>query len=146
MTHTDAAIVLITKSEGLRLKPYICPAGKRTVGYGTTRPLGRPIILTSFTITKKQALEYLEYDVKNIDDIINALCPPISQGLFDALVDFCYNFGAGKLASSTLLRNIKDNASLTEIADEFRKWVHGGGVVLEGLVIRRENEIKLFLP
>jgi len=146
MKHTDAAIALITKSEGLRLKPYICPAGKRTVGYGTTRPLGRPIILTSFTITKKQALEYLEYDVKNIDDIINALCPPISQGLFDALVDFCYNFGAGKLASSTLLKKIKANASLTDIAEEFRKWVQGGGVVLEGLVVRRENEIKLFLP
>jgi len=146
MKHSEAAIALITKSEGLRLKPYLCPASKRTVGYGTTRPLGRPIILTSFVITKKQALEYLEYDVKNIDEILNALCPPISQGLFDALVDFCYNFGAGKFASSTLLKKIKANASLEEIAEQFRRWVYVNGVEYEGLVVRRENEIKLFLP
>jgi lysozyme len=146
MKHSEAAIALITKSEGLVLKPYLCPAGKRTVGYGTTRPLGRPIILTSFTITKKQALEYLEYDVKNIDEIINALCPPISQGLFDALVDFCYNFGAGKFATSTLLKKIKANASLEEIAEQFKRWVYVNGVINEGQIRRRENEIKLFLP
>jgi lysozyme len=31
---------------------------------------------------------------------------PLTQGQFDALVDFCFNLGAGKLATSTLLKEL----------------------------------------
>jgi len=59
------------------------------------------------------------------------------------LVDFTYNLGAGKLASSTLL--IKLNAGdYAGAAREFDKWVMAGGKPLPGLVKRRAAERQMF--
>ena len=58
------------------------------------------------------------------------------------MVDFTFNLDAGRLQTSTLRRRIIQSdwagASL-----ELRKWVHGGGRVLPGLVARRQAEIAL---
>ena len=53
-----------------------------------------------------------------------------------------FNFGAGRLASSTLRKRVNDE--LCEVVPiELRKWVRGGGKVLKGLALRREAEIQL---
>jgi len=68
---------------------------------------------------------------------------PLSQGQFDALVDFVFNLGAGRLASSTLLRDL--NAGQYEAAgQQLLLWDHSGGVEVEGLKARREAELALW--
>jgi lysozyme len=58
---------------------------------------------------------------------------------FNAIVDFAYNLGVGRLQTSTLKRKI--NAQDWDGAKEqLMLWVRGGGRVLPGLVRRREAE------
>jgi lysozyme len=59
-----------------------------------------------------------------------------------AMVDFTFNLGAGRLQTSTLRRRI-NQTDWPGAALELRKWVHGGGRVLPGLVARRQAEIAL---
>jgi lysozyme len=64
-------------------------------------------------------------------------------GKFNAIVDFAYNLGVGRLQTSTLRRKL--NAQDWEGAKEqLRLWVRGGGRVLPGLVKRRDAECALF--
>jgi len=68
---------------------------------------------------------------------------PLSQGEFDALVDFVFNLGAGRLAGSTLLKEL--NAGRYEaVAAELLRWDHAGGVENVGLRARREAELALW--
>jgi lysozyme len=69
---------------------------------------------------------------------------PLTQGQHDALVSFTYNEGAGRLQSSTLLKDL-NAGNYAAVPAEFMKWVFGGGVKLPGLVTRRRAECKLFL-
>jgi lysozyme len=63
-------------------------------------------------------------------------------GAFNAIVDFAYNLGVGRLQTSTLRRKINvgdwDGAK-----EELMKWTRGGGKVLPGLVKRRQAECAL---
>jgi lysozyme len=72
------------------------------------------------------------------------LCPSTSQDtkVLNALVDFCYNLGAGRLQTSTLRRKVND-ADWDGARQQLKKWVRGGGRVLPGLVARREAEAAL---
>jgi lysozyme len=57
----------------------------------------------------------------------------------NAVVDFCYNLGIGRLQTSTLKRKI--NAQDWEGAkEELKKWNKAGGKVLAGLDKRRKSE------
>lgn len=67
----------------------------------------------------------------------------LTQGQFDALVDFTYNLGAGALQGSTL-RKLVNAGDMDGAAGEFGKWVHAGGAVLPGLVTRRAEDAELF--
>jgi lysozyme len=61
-------------------------------------------------------------------------------GKFNAIVDFAYNLGVGRLQTSTLKRKL--NAQDWEGAKEqLMLWTRGGGKVLPGLVKRRQAEI-----
>jgi lysozyme len=65
------------------------------------------------------------------------------QGQFDALVSFAFNVGLGNLQRSSL--RMKHNRQEYEAAsDEFLKWTKAGGKVLRGLVIRRNDERRLY--
>jgi lysozyme len=60
----------------------------------------------------------------------------------NAIVDFVYNLGLGRLQTSTLKRKI--NASDWDAAQEqLMLWTKGGGRVLPGLVKRRAAESAL---
>ncbi len=61
-----------------------------------------------------------------------------------AIVDFTFNLGAGRLQTSTLRRRVNQR-DWPAAARELRRWVHSGGRVLPGLVVRREAEVALVL-
>jgi lysozyme len=131
--------------EGLRLKPYICPAGYATVGYGSTfYPNGRRVLITDPPITKEYANEILAYDLEKFLAGVLVQCPVLSGQTrrLAAITDFAFNLGLGRLKASTLRKKI--NAQDYEGAkEELAKWVRGGGRILPGLVRRRNAEIAL---
>ena len=132
--------------EGLSLKPYICPAGYATIGYGATfYPNGKRVLITDSPITKEYADEILAYDLEKFLAGVLVQCPVLSgqTNRLAAITDFAFNLGLGRLKASTLKRKI--NAQDYEGAEkELAKWVRGGGRVLPGLVRRRNAEIALF--
>ena len=58
-------LALIRKFEGLRLKPYICPAGVDTIGYGsTTYPNGHKVQITDRPVSEAVAEAMMQTDAE----------------------------------------------------------------------------------
>lgn len=151
--NLDAAAALCRHFEGFRSKPYLCPAGVPTIGYGSTYYAdGRKVQLSDLAITEPEARALLMQELQHTyAPGVVRLCPDLlamgmtsgQWGPFNAIVDFAYNLGVGRLQTSTLRRKI--NAQDWEAAQvELMKWVRGGGKVLPGLVRRRQAECALF--
>ena len=141
------ALALIKRFEGCRLKPYLCPAGIATIGYGSTRyPDGRRVTMQDEPISEEKAEVFLYYIVTRIAYSIFKLCPILlteDRGKQASIIDFAYNLGTGNLKASTLRRRINEG-NWDEAAHELRKWIYGGGRRLRGLIIRRNVEAKFF--
>jgi lysozyme len=137
-------IDLIKQFEGFRSKPYLCPAGIPTIGYGSTYyPDGTRVTLSDPEITQPMAEQMLVTLVNSgyLPGVLK-LCPDLSGKTLEAIVDFAYNLGLGNLAKSTL--RTKLNAKDWEGAKiELLKWVNSGGKPLKGLVLRRQAEALL---
>ena len=102
---------LIKSFEGLKLKPYLCPAKVPTVGYGSTfYENDKKVKLTDPSITEQRASELLLDSLKGFERYVDSYCrDDINQNQFDALVSFCYNLGPANLKSSTLLKKANVN-------------------------------------
>lgn len=142
----QAGIDLIKKWEGFKSRPYICPAGVPTIGYGTTRyPWGEKVSLKDCAINEKQGEFYLKNDVDSFELAVDALCrDDLTSNQFSAIVSFCYNLGATALRRSTLLKKLNTDPNDPSIKDEFLKWVYAGGRKLKGLERRRLDEANLY--
>jgi lysozyme len=121
--------------------PYICPAGFWTIGYGHLCDEDHP------PITKGEGEVYLTQDLQTALNSTLRHCPVLAaepEGRLAAIVDFTFNLGAGRLQTSTLRRRVNQR-DWSAAARELRRWVHGGGRVLPGLVTRREAEVLMLL-
>lgn len=134
MKTSRKGIELIKKFEGCRLTAYKCPGGVWTIGYGHTKG-----VTMGMTITQEEADNLLAQDLKEFETYVKKLKLKLNQHQFDALVSFTYNCGPGSLKTLVLNRNLE------EIADALLLYNRSGGVVLNGLVKRREAERELFL-
>lgn len=147
MKMSDSGKQLIRESEGLRLKSYPDPGTGGfpfTIAYGTTVIKGKPVKL-GMTCTKEQAEEYLTDDlVKFETEVCDLVKVKLTQGQFDALVDFAYNVGSNNLRKSTLLK-LLNAGDYTGASNEFLKWNKAAGKVLAGLTKRRAAERNLFI-
>jgi lysozyme len=146
MILDNKGYLLITKFEGLRLKPYLCSAKIPTIGYGNTYyPDGKRVTLLDKDITKQQAFdmfkEVANRFAKRVDTLVTS---NINQNQFNALVSFAYNVGTGNFASSTLLKKVNRNPDDLTIKDEFLRWNKAGGKVFNGLTNRRNEEAILY--
>ncbi|AFZ34651.1 glycoside hydrolase family 24 [Stanieria cyanosphaera PCC 7437] len=114
LTTSKAGINFIKLWEGLRLKAYRCPAGKWTIGYGTTKG-----VKAGQEITQREAESLLRNDLVVFEDATrNLVKVQLSQNQFDALVSFVYNVGEGAFAKSTLLQ-VLNEGKFTEAANNF---------------------------
>ena len=139
-SYSDAGFALTKKFEGLRLVAYQDQVGVWTVGYGHTGPE----VHEGLTISPQQADQLLRSDISSAVACVNrAVTAEISQYQFDALVDFVFNLGCGRLLSSTLLRHI-NAGEFDQAAPQFLLWDRAGGVVVSGLLLRRQAEMALF--
>lgn len=132
---------LCRRFEGLRLRPYLCPAGVPTIGYGSTLyPDGRRVTQLDRAITQAEAEAMLQADLMRRLPEVLRLCPAVdTAGRLAALLDFAYNVGIGALSSSTLRKRVNE-ARWADAAQELERWNKAGGKVLAGLVKRREAE------
>lgn len=143
MNISAQGLALIKISEGFRGRVYLDVAGLPTVGYGHKLNLAAHEAFPN-GVTEEQASTMLAADVAAAEQAVTRLVHvELTQGQFDALVDFCFNLGAGRLAGSTLLKEL--NAGNYHAASlEFLKWDHAGLVELPALKARRQAEFKLF--
>lgn len=150
--NLDQAAELCRRFEGFRTRPYLCPAGVPTIGYGTTMyPSGRKVRLTDPPATRETAEYYLRHELERVcAPGVARLCPVLSRigvetgdwSKFNAIVDFAFNLGVGRLQTSTLRKRIAEE-DWDGARRELMRWVRGGGRILPGLVKRRAAEAQL---
>ena len=157
MNISAKAIEMIKHHEGVRFKPYRCPAKLWTIGVGHVlypdqgkMPIDqrdsyalRPEDNRTFSAEEVNGI--LRADLQRFERGVHTLFPvDLSQGMFDSLVSFSFNCGLGTTQRSTLRQKVL-RGDKTGAADEFLKYTKGGGKVLPGLVKRRQDERALFL-
>jgi lysozyme len=146
MQLSAEGLELIKRFEGFRGQQYTDVAGFPTIGYGhrIVPPESFPPEAFPGGVSESQAAAILAGDVSAAELAIGRLVKvALTQGQFDALVDFCFNLGAGRLASSTLLRCL--NAGCYDAAaEQLLLWDLAGGEVNLGLKARREAELRLW--
>lgn len=141
MELSAEGLELVKQSEGFRSHIYEDVAGVPTVGYGH-----RLLPHESFPdgIDEPHAAQLLARDLHGAELSVERLVKvPLTQGQFDALVDFCFNMGAGRLAASTLL-TILNQGRYEDAAEQLLRWNLAGGEVNSGLKTRREAELRLW--
>jgi lysozyme len=142
----ELAAELCRHFEGFSSKPYICPAGYPTIGYGTVyKPDGTKVTMQDSPISKETANQWLisELEHNYMAGVLRA--SPIllaNTNLLAAITDFAYNLGVGRYRASTLRKRV-EAGDIGGTITELRKWNRGAGRVLPGLVRRREAEIAL---
>ena len=142
--HLSAAgLELLKKSEGFRDRVYADIAGFRTIGFGHRLTPGEAY---PNSITPQKGEEILSHDVAIAEAAIDRLVKvPLAQGQFDALVDFVFNLGAARLASSTLLSYL-NSGKYDAAAWQLLAWDHAGSREIASLKARREAEFHLWNP
>ncbi len=144
MRVSDVGIAMIKQFEGFRPKPYYCPSGVPTIGYGRTDgvTMDHPAV-TEAEATKMLADDLAFYEFR----VDSAVKVPLAQHEFDALVSLVFNIGVMAFRSSALIRYL-NAGNRAAAAGEFHKWNKGrsGGklVELSGLSTRRSAERILF--
>lgn len=120
----------LVKHEGLRLKPYSCPAGKLTIGVGhniDAHPL--PDVLahhldTFGCITEDMAFELLEDDVAQSVTDCHRLYrdfDKFSERRQWALIDFLFNVGMTTARSFYATNRAINRADWNYAADQMKK-------------------------
>jgi lysozyme len=137
VTYSKAALAMTESFEGCRLEAYQDQGGRWTIGYGHTRG-----VAPGMGCTREQAEAWLIEDLAAAEASVSRLVKlELTQGEFDALVDF--EFNTGHLAGSTLLR-LLNAGEIRPAAAEFAKWDHVNGKEVAGLLRRRLAEREEF--
>ncbi len=152
------ALEMIKHHESVRIKPYRCPAFLWTIGVGhvidgnhtklsvdARKSLPCPTEWNrTFTMSEVDAI--LSKDLERFERGVLQYCPSAGarQGWLDALVSFSFNVGLGALQRSTL-RQKHNRGDYKGAADEFLKYTKANGIVLKGLVNRRNDERVIYL-
>lgn len=150
MTINSRGINIVKEFESLELKPYLCPVGIPTIGYGSTfYEDGTKVTLKDKAITKDRAEVLLNKTLNKFEKLVDSIVGvDLNENQFSALVSFVFNIGEGNFRSSTMLKKL--NASdFASAAKEFKRWnkgtIKGKRVVLAGLTRRRTAEETLFV-
>ena len=146
MNVSKSAIALIKHHEGVRNRPYRCPANLWTVGVGHLIGDGKSLPDSwNRTFSAEEIDGILKSDLRRFELGVHKMLPnvPLRQHEFDAIISFCFNLGLGCFQRSTLrqalLRGDKKAAM-----ESLVKYCRAGGKILRGLQIRRLDEKALF--
>ena len=157
MKVSNKAIKMVMHHEGVRQKPYRCPAKLWTIGVGHVlypeqgklkldERDGFALKIEDFrTFSMEEVDAILRTDLDRFERGVEKFCPvALTQGQFDALVSFSFNVGLGTLQRSTLRQKIL-RGDMEGASEELLKYCMAGGKVLKGLLNRRKDEKAVFL-
>ena len=157
MRVSPLAIDMIKHHEGVRNKPYRCPAKLWTIGVGhvlypdqAKLPIDQRDRVQlgdgdNRVFSAQEIHAILRHDLDRFERGVERFCPvALTQGQFDALVSFSFNVGLGTLQRSTLRQKIL-RGDMEGAAEEFLKYCMAGGKILKGLQNRRKDERALFI-
>jgi lysozyme len=154
-------IKMLKHHEGVRYKPYQCPAKLWTIGVGHVMyPEQAKIPSTPEGMATRKAYplkpqDNRKWSEEEVDSILakdvvrfergvaRYLPIQLSQNEFDALVSFSFNLGLGVLQRSTIRQALLRGDKITAI-QSLLKYNKAGGKVLKGLDNRRKDEAALF--
>lgn len=138
MKISQVGIDLIKRFESVRLRAYKVQSNDQyyTIGFGH---YGKDVKANS-KITMIEAETLLKQDLKRFEDNVNKYnhIYNFNQNEFDALVSFAYNIGS---IDSLTGRGTRDKKTISKKMVQYTK---SNGVVLAGLVVRRQAEQRLF--
>lgn len=101
--------------EGLRLKPYKCPAGKLTVGYGRN--------LDDKGVSESEALEMLYNDVRACLDDLRGVFPEFDQypeNIQLVLTDMRFQLGSRGFCGFRMMIRAVDNMDWPEMIRQMK--------------------------
>lgn len=147
LTPSLRLLAFLKGYEKFRSMPYFATEaerkeGKKTVGYGH---LILPHENFDAGITEAQANALFVKDLnKHIAQIYERVTVPLNQNQFDALCSLMFNLGAYALSSYPKFREAINSGDYNSAANAFMWFTKQGGVVVEGLYLRRTSEFKMF--
>ena len=129
----DTISAMIKRHEGLRLKPYLCSEGKKTIGYGWNIDVNRlPRDIEAYLniygeITKDMAehLLYIKITASEADcrDIFSGFYQFTEQRQY-ALIDMVYNMGVEGICKFKKMRKAITVGDWNEAANQVRDSVY----------------------
>ena len=156
MNVSPKAVAMIKHHEGVRQKPYRCPAKLWTIGVGhVLYPEQGKLPIDQRDAFNIKPEHFRKFSPEEVDGILRAdldrfergveryITVPLTQGMFDALVSFSFNLGLGTLQRSTVRSALLRGDEETAI-DTLLKYRRAGGKILRGLERRRAAEADLF--
>lgn len=152
---SDNGKKLLAKWEGIENKVYKDAVGLPTIGVGhllTKDELSSHQLIIDDTpvnydngLNDDQVYDLLAQDLNRFESTVDeSVTVDLAQNQFDALVSFSFNVGTGAFKSSTLLKHL-NGGDYNDVPNQLLRWVKADGKTLQGLVNRRENEIKLWM-
>jgi lysozyme len=162
MKASKKLLKMLAHHEGVRQRPYQCPARLWTIGVGhvmypdqgriPSTPEGmarrkawplRPE--DNRTWSMEEVDRILAKDVERFERGVERLISiRLTQNEFDAILSFAFNLGLGTLQRSTLRAKLNRGDKEGAI-ESLLKYNKAGGKVLRGLDNRRKDEAALFL-
>ena len=146
MKASKQCLEMLAHHEGVRTKPYRCPAGLWTVGVGHL--IGDGLTLPDSwnrTFSLEEVYAILASDVRKFElGVERYINIELTQNQFDALISFAFNLGLGTLQRSTLRAKLNRGDKEGAI-ESLLKYNKAGGKVLKGLDKRRKDEAALFM-
>lgn len=151
MNATDIALALISRDdfEGLRLSPYLCPAGYWTIGIGNRFTAdGAAVTEHTAPITRDEAVTLARETLDGLAVKLRAAVKvPLTPWQEGALLSWQFNVGTAAMRSSTLLA-LLNQRQYAAAGQQFMRWdkatVNGRLTVLPGLQRRRRLELAVY--
>ncbi len=137
---SKTGLEIIGKAESCIREPYYCPANVLTIGIGSTGNVENKIYSDDEIARRWVA------DIKTAEQCVNRYANGfhLPQSVFDATTSITFNVGCSKMKSSTMFKHL-NTGNYRAACNELPRWNKSGGVVLNGLVNRREKEKSICL-
>ena len=133
----------VSHFEGFSAKPYKCPAGVWTIGYGTTRGVNKD----TKSITMTQAYNLLVAELFSYAQKIKTYFPTLTEQQVLACTSLVYNIGFSRFINSSIAKNIRRgdfDGACASIALYNKARINGKLTVLKGLDRRRKAEMSIW--
>lgn len=93
-------------------------------------------------LTEEVARELFDEDLDWAENAVNRHTRvQLNQNQFESLVSFTFNVGGSAFRTSTLLK-LLNKGQYNEVPGQLSRWIRSGGVIMQGLINRRNHEIE----